>query len=141
MRPGDGDSILAEHVTDLHPAQQLTEDAQVAAQSGEPPAAVTAGKLPSELVAISGPFTDQRFSLVEGENSIGRQGCTISLPNDNQASRRHCVITLSADNAVLVDPGSTNGTRVNGVGCQPGMPQNIRTGDVVSVGSSDFRLE
>ena len=140
VRPGEGEAVLAEHIVDMHPREQLTEAAQVAAQSGQaPPAPI--GRVPQALVAVSGPHAGQRFDLAPGETVIGRQGCTISLPQDTQVSRRHCVINITGDSATLTDPGSTNGTRLNHAHCQPGMAQAVRSGDTLSIGSGEYKLE
>lgn len=138
VRPGDGSHVLAEHIVDLDPVMPLSEDAQFAGESAE-----TAGPrpLPSVLLAISGPHSGERFALSPGENTIGRQDGSIVLAADSQLSRRHCVITLSEDSAILVDPGSTNGTRLNSQACQPGMPQAVRAGDTLAIGSGEYRLE
>jgi len=139
-RPGSGAELPAELLQGELPPQpqpQLTEAAQVAAAGQVAPAQ---RKLPTALVAQSGPLAGQRFTLAQGENVIGRTEGTIRPP-DSQVSRRHCVITLAAGMATLFDPGSTNGTRLNGAACQPGMPQAVWAGDIVGIGAGEYRLE
>lgn len=138
-RPGGGSELPAEQLlADLQPQSQLTEAAQLAAVAGQP--APAARKTPTALVGVSGPLAGQRFVLVQGENVIGRTEGAIR-PADSQVSRRHCVITLAAGVATLVDPGSTNGTRLNGARCQPGMAQAVWAGDMLGVGTGEYRLE
>lgn len=136
-RPGDGDEILAEHVYSA-PQPQITEAMQTAVKPGATPSAPR--KAPTAMLGQSGPHAGQRFALAQGENSIGRLEGTIQL-NDSQVSRRHCQLTLAAGAATLLDPGSTNGTRVNGVRCQPGITQAVYAGDVLGIGAGEFRLE
>src|SRR5690606_8193858 len=58
--------------------------------------------------------TGDRVPLGEYVVTIGRQGdCTIVLADPN-VSRRHAEVRPSGDGFVVVDLGSTNGTRVNG---------------------------
>lgn len=146
-RPGDGDSVLAEHVTDLHAQAPLTEEAQQAAAGTSTPAAAQAAvqaterKVPAALVAASGPYSGQRFELTEGETAIGRTEGQITLGNDSQISRKHCTISISAGRATVTDNGSTNGTVLNGNRCQPGMPQPLWTGDVLRLGQGEYRAE
>jgi hypothetical protein len=55
-----------------------------------------------------------RFALEGRAISIGRQtSCDVTISDPN-VSRRHAEIHPSADRYILVDLGSTNGTRVNG---------------------------
>jgi len=143
LRPGDGEAVLAEHVAETEQPAPLTEEAQLAMQEGGPVAAAEAvqRQLPRRLVAISGPHAGLTAELTDGDNVIGRQEGSIQLGADNQVSRRHCVIALSTSGAMLTDPGSTNGTRVNGRPCQPGIAQAVWAGDVLGIGSGEYRLE
>ncbi|MBN2083512.1 VWA domain-containing protein [bacterium] len=140
-RPGDGEFILAEHVTDLEAPQQLSEEAQLAAAAGEDPAAAVERQVPAKLTAQSGPHAGVSVNLTEGETVIGRTEGQLKLSSDNQVSRKHCVITLAGGRATLTDPGSTNGTRINGKPCQPGMSVPVYAGDVLGIGSGEYRLE
>ena len=93
------------------------------------PAGVGALVLPSgERVALGGQVV-----------SIGRlTECTIPL-TDGNVSRRHCEVRSSSRGYVVVDLGSTNGTKVNGLRIQG--EQALQDGDIVSVGSTHLRFE
>jgi pSer/pThr/pTyr-binding forkhead associated (FHA) protein len=56
-------------------------------------------------------------------------------------SRRHCDIALKPTQATVTDLGSTNGTRLNGAPCQPGLAVPACSGDVLAIGSGEYRLE
>ncbi|MCC7478242.1 VWA domain-containing protein [bacterium] len=146
-RPGAAREVeLDEEMLQPPDPQRLAEAAQLAAggagagaETGQ--GATAARQAPKAMLAASGPHSGQRFELRPGDNSIGRGEGSIAL-NDSQVSRRHAVIKLEASGAAtLLDMGSTNGTRVNGVPCQPGMPQPVFAGDVLGIGGGEYRLE
>jgi hypothetical protein len=62
-------------------------------------------------------------------------GMVLSDPN---VSRRHAEVRRQDNDVVLVDLGSTNGTRVNGV---PVRERVLEDGDEVSVGTTSIRFE
>ncbi|MEZ5338884.1 MAG: VWA domain-containing protein [bacterium] len=134
-REGEGRVEEARYFRD-EPLGQITEQDML---SGAVPSA--SGKRPTALVGTEGACSGQRFDLVEGENAIGRSQGSIVLSQESQASRRHCVITLTMDTASITDSGSTNGSSVNGSRLQPGMAQQLKSGDTLQIGSSRFRLE
>jgi len=83
--------------------------------------------------------TGERLSPREGTITIGRlPECTVPV-NDSNVSRRHCEVRMSGGVIIIVDLGSTNGTKVNGVRIQGEHP--LVDGDVVSVGILDLRFE
>ena len=54
------------------------------------------------------------YSLVPGENVLGRDpSCSVML-DDNLVSRRHAVVRVAGNTATIEDLGSRNGTIVNG---------------------------
>ncbi len=70
--------------------------------------------------------------------TIGRMpDCTVPLADPN-VSRHHAEIRRDGDRVFLIDLGSTNGTRVNGV---PVHQRQLVGGDVVTVGITAFRYE
>jgi hypothetical protein len=70
--------------------------------------------------------------------TIGRMpDCTVPLADPN-VSRRHAEVRRVGERVFLVDLGSTNGTRVNGV---PVHQRQLVDGDVVTVGITAFRYE
>jgi Protein of unknown function (DUF3662)/FHA domain len=70
--------------------------------------------------------------------TIGRlPECAIALADPN-ASRRHAQLRREGDSVVLVDLGSLNGTRVNGI---PIREQRLAAGDQVTIGTTTLRFE
>jgi len=57
---------------------------------------------------------------------------------DTSVSRRHAELRPTEDGWVLVDLGSTNGTRVNGAGVTE---RQLHDGDTISVGDTQLRFE
>ena len=81
----------------------------------------------------------ERIALEREVVSVGRLSeCTLAL-NDTNVSRRHCEVRPSARGYVVVDLGSTNGTKLNGLRIQG--DQVLADGDIVSVGSTHLRFE
>jgi pSer/pThr/pTyr-binding forkhead associated (FHA) protein/Mg-chelatase subunit ChlD len=92
------------------------------------------------LLGISGPYSGRRFS-VAAETVIGRQEGDLVLSEDGQLSRRHLRLFATPEGLAVEDLGSTNGTRVNGIPCEPGTPRNLVQGDVLAAGQGEYRLE
>ena len=81
----------------------------------------------------------ERISLGQQSITIGRlPDCTIPV-GDANVSRRHAEIRPSGSGFVLVDLGSTNGSKVNGVRIE--VQQLLADGDIVSVGTTHLRFE
>jgi hypothetical protein len=80
----------------------------------------------------------RRVRLGEDATVLGRNSdCTVALA-DPRASRRHAEIRASADGFLIVDLGSMNGTKVNGV---PVREQLLHDGDQIAVGATVMRFE
>jgi hypothetical protein len=92
---------------------------------------------PAQLVLPDGSRRDLGTTPV----SIGRlPECDVVLADAN-ASRRHVEVRQSTDGAggyVVVDLGSTNGTKVNGVGIHT---HRLHHGDEITIGSTHLRFE
>ncbi len=94
--------------------------------------------------AVSGP-TDwlvlpdgRRVGIANEVITIGRlPECAIVLDDPN-VSRRHAQLRREGDNVLLVDLGSTNGTKVNGVQVRE---RRLTPGDTVTVGTTSMRFE
>jgi pSer/pThr/pTyr-binding forkhead associated (FHA) protein len=72
--------------------------------------------------------------------TIGRSAENdIPLEHDDFASARHARIEPRRDGVWVEDAGSTNGTFVNGA--RLSQPRRLAPGDVIRVGSTDFRYE
>jgi len=82
--------------------------------------------------------TGERIGLMGRAVVIGRlPDCDITV-NDPNVSRRHAEVRPVGSGWIVVDLGSTNGTRVNGVTVRE---QALRAGDEITVGSSRIRYE
>lgn len=80
----------------------------------------------------------RRLGLMGEAVTIGRlPECTVQL-NDPNASRRHAQVRRQGESYVVVDLGSTNGTKVNGV---PVRQHRLVEGDAITIGMSTLRFE
>lgn len=80
----------------------------------------------------------QRFVLDAEVVTVGRLPDCELLLVDSRVSRHHAEIRPHGDEFVLVDLGSTNGTRVNGVRVSQRV---LRDGDELGFGSTRLRFE
>jgi len=81
----------------------------------------------------------QRVTLGGKVTTIGRlPDCTVPV-NDPNVSRRHTEVRPIGSSFVLVDLGSTNGTKVNGMRING--EHVLDDGDIVSVGATHLRFE
>lgn len=87
------------------------------------------------LLAVAGPRAGEHFSLDEGETSVGRVSENRIVINDPSVSRRHCVILRQADDVLIRDLDSHNGTFVNGI---PIEERTLAEGDRLEVGDTVF---
>jgi hypothetical protein len=82
--------------------------------------------------------TGERVLLGEFRLSFGRlPQCTVTLADQN-ASRTHAEVFPRGTSFVLADLGSTNGTYVNEV---RSVEHELRDGDMIRIGSTEFRFE
>ena len=80
----------------------------------------------------------KRVSVGEDPVTIGRMPeCDIVLA-DHNVSRRHAEVRRQDGGFVVVDLGSTNGTKVNGAGVRE---RRLDDGDEITVGASTLRFE
>jgi hypothetical protein len=61
----------------------------------------------------------------------------IPIP-DSSISKSHAHFLVSAEGCALVDHGSTNGSYLNGLRSEPGVPTPVRGGDIVTLGRFSF---
>jgi hypothetical protein len=81
---------------------------------------------------------DRRMPLGNQALTIGRATDAAIRISDTSVSRRHAEIRPSSDGWTVVDLGSTNGTRVNGV---PVTERRQADGDTITVGDATLRFE
>jgi hypothetical protein len=80
----------------------------------------------------------RRIAIGDGPVSIGRlPECDVVL-DDTNVSRRHAEVRRQGDAYVLIDLGSTNGSKVNGA--QVGQHALV-DGDEITVGKTQIRFE
>jgi pSer/pThr/pTyr-binding forkhead associated (FHA) protein len=79
-----------------------------------------------------------RFTLTETTITIGRHPESNMVLADPNVSRNHAEIRPQGDRYVVVDLGSTNGTRVNGVRVDT---QILEDGDELTFGNTRMRFE
>lgn len=91
---------------------------------------------PDRLVVVIGPQPGVEFSLLDERLMVGRaEDATISI-NHASVSRHHAeIVSLSQGRWEVVDQGSSNGIRINGVELRRGI---IEPGDALELG--DVRL-
>jgi hypothetical protein len=81
---------------------------------------------------------DLRLPPAPGRYVIGRDyECDLRLTHDS-VSRRHAMLTSVEGQWMVVDLGSTNGTRINGWRLQVQTP--LRPGDVLDLGTQRLRV-
>jgi hypothetical protein len=85
-----------------------------------------------QLVMQTGPAPGRIYSLEKSEISIGREIGSDVFINQAEVSRRHARLTLQANDYLLEDLGSTNGTFVNGQRLMG--PRLLQPGDTILVG-------
>ena len=84
---------------------------------------------------------DLALSFDQERIVIGRGiGADLCIPHQ-AVSDRHAVIERRGSGYVIIDDGSTNGTRVNGERLQPGRPKALRSGDLVGVAGHRVAFE
>ena len=77
----------------------------------------------------------QRIDLVRAVTTLGRRADRhVNVP-DPDVSRAHCEIRHTPTGYVLVDTGSTNGTKLNGGAVSE---HALAAGDTITIGTTDF---
>lgn len=92
----------------------------------------------AQIIIIAGPDKGRVFALVAGGKlQVGRSQTSNTKLSDASVSRVHCEIEFDGDNAILVNH-STNGTQVNN---KPVTRHDLKHGDVVRIGGTEFRFQ
>jgi signal transduction histidine kinase len=90
-----------------------------------------------QLVVIAGPDAGRVFPLT-ADAVVGRLSTNPVCLSDPRASRKHFEIHLTRYGVELVDLGSGNGTRLNGVAVQSA---ELRNGDQIRIGDTTLRYD
>jgi pSer/pThr/pTyr-binding forkhead associated (FHA) protein len=99
------------------------------------PVMATAPLIEAALVMQNG----ERIVLETDSLKIGRQATCRIVFNDSNVSREHAQMRRTADGWKLLDLGSTNGTKINGVKITE--EQLLVNGDELSFGTSSAKFE
>ena len=91
----------------------------------------------AELRIVAGPSRGESFKIGLGITSIGREQTNSIQVNDFEVSRRHVELHVRANEFVLVDLASSNGTIVNG---NTITTTTLKTGDQFMIGQSVFEF-
>lgn len=92
------------------------------------------------LRVIAGPLKGECFRFQEHATLVAGRSrrAQLQLSEDRVLSRYHCRFEIRPPDCVVVDLGSRNGTKVNGVKVQAA---NLSHGDEVKLGDTRLRLE
>lgn len=93
---------------------------------------------PQRLVMLVGPTPGVEYPLDHERMTIGRAEDSSISVNHNSVSRLHCEVHALGDGRFeIVDKGSSNGVRVNGVELRRSI---IEAGDVIELGDVRFKF-
>ncbi|WP_341253124.1 FtsK/SpoIIIE domain-containing protein [Euzebya pacifica] len=113
----------------LHDGQVVTVEAD-----DHQPAGPATGPV---LRIVGGPDAGRTVPVRMGQMTIGRAAGNSIVLADPNASRSHCVVHRDDDGIVVIDVGSANGTRVEGV---PEPQARLQPGDLLRLGDSLLEL-
>lgn len=134
--PAQPGPVYGQPATPQYPTQQPVQPAYPSSQPTQmaPMQPVTSS---FTLTAMDGPLMGQRFPI-SGPTDVGREQPAIPMSFDSQVSRKHATLAPDAMGLAVMDLGSTNGTFVNGQRVQS---QTVRSGDLVKIGATTFRVD
>ena len=90
-----------------------------------------------DVFVLTGINKPASIELVPGLNRLGRNPTNDFRVHDATVSSFHCEITVAGDTLAVRDLCSTNGTIIDG---QPIQEASLRLGQVLQLGSAEFRL-
>jgi pSer/pThr/pTyr-binding forkhead associated (FHA) protein len=88
------------------------------------------------LTQQGGP--EQEYELGKASITLGRAMTNDIILSDSRASRNHARLECSPSGCKIIDLGSSNGTRVNGLRVDQ---VELKPGDTISLGNAQFRFE
>jgi pSer/pThr/pTyr-binding forkhead associated (FHA) protein len=92
----------------------------------------------AKLILVQQNAPDHEFNLSKSSVSIGRAMTNDIILSDGRVSRNHASIECRLEGCTIIDLGSSNGTRVNGVQVQRA---ELKPGDQISLGNSQLIYE
>lgn len=100
-----------------------------------------AAKQPACLIVVRGSPQGHRYFLNQEETFIGRDPAVdIAITSDPNISRRHAKLVKQGEGVMLVDLGSSNGTKVNGKACTANTPVVLAKEDMIGMGTTQFKF-
>ena len=93
----------------------------------------------TRVAVVRGPNTGLVLEAAGRTLQVGTAPESDLVLTDDTVSRRHCEVRSAGDAWVVVDLGSTNGTRVNGNPVDG--EQRLTHGGVVTIGATRLRFE
>lgn len=101
------------------------------------------------LIVIRGEKLNVEFPVYGGKNYMGRASdkpVDIDLtgqesPDQVWSSRQHALVTYDRGTLLVEDLNSLNGTFVNRSRLHPGQKRVLQSGDVIQIGTVQFRVE
>ena len=128
----------------VEPQHGVTWTAVVTANRSYYDAVIATGSLAASDVPFPGDYPVRRIPLAGSQLRIGRRSLSKEVtpeidltgpPGDPAISRLHAVLLAQPDGSwALVDPGSENGTTVNGADLPVGEAVPVRSGDTIRIG-------
>jgi pSer/pThr/pTyr-binding forkhead associated (FHA) protein len=91
-----------------------------------------------KLVLLQEDGPEQEFELGKAEISLGRATTNDIVLGDGRVSRNHARLEFRAAGCQVIDLGSANGTRVNGLRVDRA---ELEPGDILILGNSQLRYE
>jgi pSer/pThr/pTyr-binding forkhead associated (FHA) protein len=91
-----------------------------------------------KLVVIQQDAPGREFELGKASVTLGRSMTNDIILSDARVSRGHSRLECSAASCTIVDLGSANGTRVNGL---PVDRVELKNGDTIAVGNTQLRYD
>lgn len=125
-------------IVPLEPVNVYDAERDVTAEPPRPADAQPVRQRPAQALGVIVTPSGERVTVGHRPATIGRlPECDVTVADVN-VSRRHAEIRPGTT-LILVDLGSTNGTKVNGARLNG--PHVLRHGDVITLGSSQLRFE
>ena len=115
---------------------ELSQAAEQDRLRGSAPDVFLEGKTPPIALKIPGASLVERAGAVVGRSPAA----STFVINHEQISRQHFRLSLVAQQVMLEDLGSTNGTSIDGVAVEAGRPTPVRDGSRLGLGDLELRV-
>ncbi len=115
---------------------ELSQAAEQDRLRGSAPDVFLEGKTPPIALKIPGAALVEQAGAVVGRSPAA----STFVINHEQISRQHFRLSLVAQQIMIEDLGSTNGTSVDGVPLEPGQQRPVRTGSRLGLGDLELTL-